>query len=84
MVTRLLLFLGVFRNPPEVAASCGDNAVATADSSQNGVESQLFAVAHQVDDHVQRIHDAESSVDLPRLRHELYQLQFFLDEVLHG
>jgi hypothetical protein len=56
--------------------------VATAPDSQNGVENLLFAVAHQVDGYVQRIHDAESSVDLPRLHRELYALRHLLDEVL--
>lgn len=52
------------------------------DESQNGSENLLFAVAHQVDGYIQRIHDAESSVDLPRLHRELHALRHLLDEVL--
>lgn len=84
LMTRLLSFLGVFRNPPEVAASCGGNAVATAPDSQNGAERDLFAISHCVDIHNGKIHDAELAGDIPRLRHELFQLQFYLDEAMHG
>jgi hypothetical protein len=57
--------------------------VATApDDSQNGTERDLFSVAHRVDLHTGKIHDAEMAVDLPRLRRELYALRHLLDEVL--
>jgi hypothetical protein len=80
-MTRLLSFLGVFRNPPEVAATTRRHAVATApDESPQGLG--LAHIAHLVTESDERCRAAISADDDVQLRRELYALRHLLEEVL--